>query len=93
MLTGIICNNLSCQLFESYERAFDSKLKGYLRSRLSVLNGHVRSLRHLIEMIISIFWLKFVFQTTNSLDMVNIPCFEIYVNQNSVYGQFQHEFI
>ena len=93
ILTEIICNNLSCLLFESYERALDSKLEGYLRSRLSVLNGHVRSLTHLIEMIIAIFWYKFVFQKTISLDVVNILCFEVYVNQNSVYGQFQHEFI
>ena len=34
-----------------------------------------------------------LFQTTNSLDIVNIPCFEINIKQNSVYGQFQHEFI
>ena len=60
---------------------------------LSVLNGHLGSLTHLVEMIIAMFWYSFVFQTTNSLDMVNNPCFEIYINQNSVYGQLQHEFI
>ena len=75
------------------EQALDSKLKEYLRSRLSVLNGHLRPLTHLVEMIIVIFWYKFVFKTTNSLDMVNSPLFEIYINQNSVYGKFQHEFI
>ena len=71
MLTGVICNDLSCHLFTSYERALDSKLNEYLRSRLSVLNGHLRPLTHLVEMIIAIFWYKFVFQTTNSLGMVN----------------------
>ena len=93
MLTGIICNDFSCHIFTSYEWALDSKLNGYLRSRLSVMNGHLRSLTHLAEIIIAIFWYKIVFQTTASLDMVNIPCFEIHINQNSVYGQFWHEFI
>ena len=60
---------------------------------MSVLNGHLRSLIHLDDVITAIFWYKFVFQTTNSLDMVNIQCFEIHINQTSVYGQFQHEFI
>ena len=93
MLTGIICTDLSCRLFTSYERALDSKLNGYLWSRLSVLNGHLRSLTHLVEMIIALFWYKFIFQTTNSLDKVNIPCFEKHINPNSVYSQFQNEFI
>ena len=91
MLTGIICKDLSCHLFTSSERALDSQLNGYLGSRRSVLNGHLRSLSHLVEMIIALFWYKFVFQTTNSLDMVNIPRFEKHINQNSVHCQFQHE--
>ena len=51
-----------------------------------MLNGHLRSLAHLVEMVIAIFWL---FQATNSLNIVYITCFEIYIKQNSVYGWFQ----
>ena len=31
-----------------------------------------------------------LFQTTNSLDIFNIPCFGINIKQTVVYGQFQH---
>ena len=44
-------------------------------------------------MIIARYWYKFVFQTTHILDMVNVQFFEVHMNRNSVYGQFQHEFI
>ena len=60
MLTGIICNDLSCHLFTSYERALDSKMNECLRSRLSVLNEHLGSFTHLAEMIITLFLDKFV---------------------------------
>ena len=73
MLTGIICSDLPCHLFTSYERALDGKLNRCLWSRLSVLNRHLRLLIHLVETIIAIFWYKFVFQTTNSLDMISMP--------------------
>ena len=93
MLIGIICNDLSCHLFTSYEWALDSKINESLRSRLSVLNEHLGSLTHLVEVIIAIFWYTFVIPTTNTLDIVNISCFEISIKQNSVYGRFQHELI
>ena len=37
-------------------------MNGSLRSRLYVLNGHLRLLTHLVELIIAIFWCN-LFQT------------------------------
>ena len=86
MLTGIICNDLSCHLFTSYERVLVIQAVCIERA-LAIINTFSCIDNCYI-------WYKFVFQTTNSLDMVNIPCFEKKrINQNTVYGQFQHEFI
>ena len=63
-----------------------------LAIQAAVMNGDLRALTHSVEMIIAIFWYKFVPQSTNSIDMINISCFDIHINQNSIYGQFQHEF-
>ena len=41
--------------FSSYERALDITFNWPLLSKLFVLNGHLRSLDHIVEMIIAIF--------------------------------------
>ena len=58
-----------------------------------MLNGHLRSLTHLVENIIAIFWCKFGISNNKiDLDIVYISCFGVNIKQISVMVGFGMNF-